>query len=605
MPWQTPMNEQKNITSYQLKLSVCGIICEFGNGNVIPSLIEGIRKLEYRGYDSFGCAIHEDNRFIIYKDVGRIDEILDSFSIRDKISDRGLFHTRWATNGGVEVENSHPHTDCTNKIALVHNGIIENWAYLKKGLSSHEFKSKTDTEVLAHLLEEYLRKYGDLKETVKEVASRLVGLSSFVVAHPDFDYMVAFKNGSPLVMGIGDNGIFVSSDVPSLLGFTNRFVFLHDGDMVIFSRAEYEIVNIFGERHEHGVQIVNLNPISMEKGHHRHFMEKEIFDQLQVWKKQESAPPTEYLKAADLISKSDKVFVIGSGSSYHAALHASRLFLKNGILAYPVNGEEIRDYGKIIDNKSVFLLISQSGETADLISTFPLFKNISKIGVVNVPSSTIAREVNVLLKMRTGVERAVPSTKSLTSSLSILTRLASFVSGEEEEAMRDFSRANKEIYNFIVPSVLSAIDRVAGVLKELTEILVLGRGESLIYSMEGALKLKECTYIHAEAIDMSGLKHGPIALVDDSTWVLAILTRETMSESLMNLQEVKSRGAKIIAISPENHELFDLFIGIPDLHDFSFMPIMLVLQLLSYKIAILKGIDPDMPRNLAKSVTVR
>lgn len=334
-------------------------------------------------------------------------------------------------------------------------------------------------------------------------------------------------------------------------------------------------------------------------------MEKEIFEQPRIWKSFETVRYDEYYEAANLIKNCNRIFLIGSGSSYHAAMYGAKLFIAQGIQAIAINGEEIVDYSKLIDDKSVFIVISQSGETADLISGLNKFTKIKKIGIINVPSSSIARNVNVLLKMRVGVEKAVPSTKSFTSTLLILNILAGIVNNSISATEKELLIANNELYNFLVPSVLKAIGSAAEIIHKMENLFIAGRNKCYIYSLEGALKLKECTYIHAEALDLSGLKHGTISLIDKNTWVIALLTKDTINESLMNIQELKARGAKIIGISPQNNELFDKFIRVLNLGEFSFMPIILSIQLLSYEIAIFKNINPDMPRNLAKSVTVR
>jgi glucosamine--fructose-6-phosphate aminotransferase (isomerizing) len=584
---------------------MCGIICYFGSDNSINYLIKGIKSLEYRGYDSFGCALYQDGSLNIYKDVGKIEEVIEKYSIEEKQSNRAMFHTRWATHGGIEKRNSHPHTDCTGKIAVVHNGIIENWAQLKKKLRSHTFQSETDTEIISHMIEDYLKEGLNLVESVKSVTSKIVGLSSFVVMHTEYPYMVAYKNGSPLLIGLGKKGIFISSDVPSLINFTKNFIFLHDGDIITFSENEYSIKNYTVNNADHPIINVDMNPQIIEKGNHKHFMEKEIFEQPAIWKKFEAQEYDDFHLATNLLKKCDKIFLIGSGSSYHAAMYGAKLFVAHGIQAIAINGEEIVDYSKVIDDKSVFIVISQSGETADLISGLTKFNKTKKIGIINVPSSSIARKVDVLLKMRAGVEKAVPSTKSFTSSLLILNFLSAFMNNSITSLEKEFIIANNEIYNFFVPSVLNAIESSAEIIHKMDNVFVVGRNKCYIYSLEGALKLKECTYIHAEAFDLSGLKHGSLSLIDNNSWVIALLEKETMNESLMNIQELKARGAKIIGISPENNDLFDKFIRVPNLENFNFMPIVMTLQLLSYEIAIFKKINPDMPRNLAKSVTVR
>ncbi len=585
---------------------MCGIIAYNGQDNAVPYLMDGIRNLEYRGYDSCGCVLDgNNNKLIIKKDTGRIDEVIKKYDIGKYSSTRGIFHTRWGTIGDITKENAHPFADCMEKIAVAHNGIIENWEELKAGLMAHKFKSDTDTEVLVHFLEEKLKEGLPIEDAVKLLFSKIKGLSSFVIMDKDSDDLIAVKNGSPLVLGISKNGTFVSSDVPSFLKYTNKVIYLMDGDMVRISKSGYAIDNLLDNKMKHQVSTVNFSIKDIEKGRHKHFMIKEILEQPNLIRKFESTDFSKVYAAADLVKSARTVYILGAGTSHYAGMLGAKFFLENGIQAVPIQGQEILTYLKVISPRDVFIIISQSGETADIISALPLIKNNKKIGLINNESSTIAREVDIFIDIGAGPEKAVASTKAFTLSSLYTAFIAMAASGRINEAFKDLRLLNLNMYNLLVPSVNRAIDTAAEKLKEMDDVFYLGRDHDYVLCMEGALKLKEIAYVHAEAIDAATFKHGPLALISSDKYSIALVSNRFRDATTHNLEEVKARKGKIIGISDKPSNTFDMFIRIPDAGMFTFVFQAMALQLLAYKTSLLKGIDCDHPRNLAKAVTVK
>lgn len=584
---------------------MCGIIAYSGRDDAIPYLIEGIKELEYRGYDSFGCVFENDDGLQILKDVGTVSKVLEEIGIDRYSAKRGIFHTRWATHGGISSKNAHPISDCSGDIAVVHNGIIENWEELRSQLTEHTFRSDTDTEVISHLIEDKMHSGSSLKESVISVGNLITGSSSFVVIRKGSSEMVAYKKGSPLVLAIGENGIFVSSDVPSVLKYTRKVVYLHDGDIVVFSDSDYEITDNSDADLLHEVVEVNLDLNQTSKGEYAYYMEKEILEQPSLWMTFEKYPADTILNAAHMIKSCRRLFLVASGSSFYAAKYGAMKLRQSGIDSLALQPQELESHSLLMSGKDVVILISQSGETADLISTLPLIENNKKIGIINVEGSKIATTVDLLLKMNAGPEKGVAATKTMTSTMFILTLLTYAVQDQYAIGMERLKAFNKSVYNFIVPSVMESIEKVSDLLYTMNDVFFVGRGSSYVLAQEGALKMKEISYLHAEAIDLATMKHGPLALVSKGTKVVTVVGNGDMKDSLYNLEEIRSRGAEIIGISESRSSVFDRFLRTPELSEFSFAPALMVMQLLAYKVAVKKGLDPDKPRNLAKSVTVK
>ena len=581
---------------------MCGIISYIGIENCIPNLIGGIKKLEYRGYDSFGCAVVVEGKIVAMKDIGSINSNIEKYKISEFSSNLAAFHTRWATHGGITLENAHPQLDCAGKIAVVHNGIIENYEDMREKLTNHYFLSETDTEIIPHMIENKIMKGAPFYEAVMSTAKELKGSSSFVAISSDVEEMVAVKVGSPLIIGVAEKGYFVSSDVPSVLDYTNRIIYLSDGDLIHITKQDYKIHNIFGLATEHKIYTINPKYIDMDLGHFSHYMEKEIYDQLNLWKPLRKTIFSKINAASAEISRSHRVYLIGSGSSFHVCLFGAMLIRESGIDALAMQPHEIQNFVKIIQNDDILIIVSQSGETADIIHYLRLIPDNRKIGIINVEHSQLTRKVDILLPMSVGIERGVAATKSVTNSMLILTYLKYALLGRTKEIETNENLLELNKFSLVVPSIEHKIDEVAHLLFEEKTLFVVGSGICYALALEAALKIKEVTYIHAEAIDLVSLKHGPLAMIESGTKVIVILNED---EYVPNVDEIKARGAYIIGISEKRLSNYDQFIRMISVGNLFFAPVLFVVQLIAYKIALLKGIDPDKPRNLAKSVTVR
>jgi glucosamine--fructose-6-phosphate aminotransferase (isomerizing) len=584
---------------------MCGIIGYTGNENSIPFVLGGIKSLEYRGYDSFGCAFQgKNNNIEIRKDAGRINKIIENYGLDKEISKKSIAHTRWATNGGVTKMNSHPMLDCSGKIAVVHNGIIENFKELKESLPDHLFSSETDTEVLPHLIEEEMKNGKSFNDAVISVSQRITGFSSFVVMNADSDDIIAVKNGSPLVLGIKDKGVFVASDVPSFLKHTNKVVYLFDGDVISINKEGFKVLksNNLGK---HKIREVTFSVLDIDKGKYKHFMLKEIMEQQSLISKLVNSDLSYLKNVASLISISKRVFLLGSGSSFHVALLTANLFRDLGKDAIAVQPQDLLNYSKTIGKDDVFIIISQSGETMDIIESLPIIKENKKIGIINTEGSTLANASDYFINVNAGHEKGVAATKTFTMSAILTCLIAMFSSGEEKEALNDLNLLNINLYNLFVPSVYKTIKNTASIVKKEKNLFFLGRGNDYISAMEAALKMKEITYIHSEAIDSATFKHGPLALISRGTYSIALVSDRFKDREINNLKEIKARNGKIIGIANEKLDVFDILIRSQPAGIFSFVPQVIISQLLSYYVSLSKHIDPDHPRNLAKAVTTK
>ena len=581
---------------------MCGIIAYIGLRNSIPDLVLGIKKLEYRGYDSFGCALKTSDGLEIFKSTKTINQVVHQFNIDKIISKTAIFHTRWATNGGISEINAHPQLDCDAKIAVVHNGIVDNAESLKSRLDKHIFLSETDTEVIPHLIEENMKTGRSFYESALIAAQSLSGMSSFVAMHSDVDEMVAFKNGSPLILAIDDAGYFISSDIPSVMNSTNRIIYLSDGDIVHLTESSFSIMNIYNVQNEHNVHYVSPDLSSIDYSNYPHLMVKEIFDQLSIWKALPESVFQAINEVSECVREAERVYFVGSGSSYHVSLYGSMLLRSYGKDALAIQPQDISDFKRILRSNDIVFVISQSGETADMIYFLKQIPEIKKIGIINVDHSHLANSIDMLIPMSVGMERAVAATKSVSNSMIIIANLYLLLSGSAASLDMAAHLLDLNKFNLVVPSIENKINEIAELLKDEKHIFITGAGKDYILAMEGALKIKEVTYIHAEALDLVSLKHGPLAIVEKGTKVVAITGTDDYSR---NVDELKARGAVIIGIAEEKHKNFDYFIRTVPAGAFSFAPILFILQLLSYEIAVKKGINPDKPRNLAKSVTVR
>lgn len=602
---------------------MCGIIGYIGDRKACEVIVRGLKRLEYRGYDSVGVVTEEDGKLYIKKGAGKIDEVVERLNLLDMPGKRGLGHTRWATHGVPNDINAHPQKDCTGKIALVHNGIIENFAELKKELleKGHAFESDTDTEVIAHLIEEELKSSGSFEEALRKALLRLKGsfaLGVIYTEEPDRIYFV--RNESPLVLGIGEGENFGASDVPAFLEYTNRVVFLDDMEYAIVTKDSWVVKKLeTGEEVEKEVQTVEWTLEMAEKGGFPHFMLKEIFEQPRVLRDAIHGNAEIIRDVAREIANYDKIFIVAMGTSYHAGLVGKYLLQRLAKkVPFVEDASEFRyEFEDLVDEDSLVIAITQSGETADTLAAMKLAKKkgAKVLAIVNVVGSMATRIADLTLYTHAGPEIGVAATKTYTTQLAVLTmlaiELARVLGTADEEYLKGLEESLREVPDLVEGSILNLSEplrELAESLKDREDFFYIGRGIGLPTALEGALKLKEISYIHAEGLSAGELKHGPLALIEDGVPVVAIAPNgKTFDKMVSNIEEAKARGAYVISIgsSEKLREVSDTFIRMPDVDEvLSPIPYVVPLQLLAYHLAVLRGNDPDKPRNLAKSVTV-
>jgi glutamine---fructose-6-phosphate transaminase (isomerizing) len=617
---------------------MCGIVGYIGNRRAVPIILDGLRRLEYRGYDSAGIAVlNGDNHLAVRRASGKLRNLEDALRLSPVDGAYGIGHTRWATHGRPSEENAHPHRDCTGDIVVVHNGIIENYLQLKHQLQleGHKFVTETDTEVIAHLVEKYNE--GNLEEAVRRSVRDLKGVFALsVIASSDPSKIVAARMGPPVVIGLGDGEYFVASDVPAILSHTRDMFFLGDGDIAVLTPDGVHLTDFNGRPIKRQVQHILWDPIMAEKGGYKHFMLKEIFEQPRAVRDtvlgrvgQETGRV--FLDEMDIHPKAFREFqslkIIACGTSWHAALAGKFMIEKLARIPVEVDyGSEFRYRDPIISKDMLTVVISQSGETADTLAAQREAKrHCSKtLAICNVVGSMITREASGTLMTHAGPEIGVASTKAFTSQLTALFILAMYL-GQVRETLgaEESSKLVQELVR--VPGKLEGIlshdsiyDELVKKLFRSTDFLFLGRGIHFPIALEGALKLKEISYIHAEGYPAGEMKHGPNALIDENLPVVIIATRDPDSDdsriryekTLSNIQEVKAREGIVVAVVCEQDveevgKIADYTIAIPATSEL-LLPILEIvpLQLLAYHIAVRRGCDVDQPRNLAKSVTV-
>ncbi|MEM5794003.1 MAG: glutamine--fructose-6-phosphate transaminase (isomerizing) [Candidatus Aenigmatarchaeota archaeon] len=588
---------------------MCGIFGYFGENNAFSTILKGLKMLEYRGYDSAGIAIL-GQKLEIVKDIGKIDEVFSKVNPESLAGNLGIGHTRWATHGKVTKENAHPHVSNNKKIAVVHNGIIENYQELKSFLESNGFVfySETDTEVIPNLIEYEMRKGESFEEACKSAFKMLEGNYAILVVHEDEKKIIATRNGSPLVIGVGEKEYFAASDIPAFLEFTPRVIYLHDKDFVVIDK-EMKFFNLAEEREvKREVKSVEWSLEQVKKGNFEHYMLKEISEQVETIQRAINQDEKILMEVAKKIKEAKGVFLIGCGTSYHACLTASYLFSRiakmhvNAVLA-----SEFSNYEDFLMEKTLVIAVSQSGETADVLEAVKTAKKKGSkvISIVNVAGSSLHRNSDQALLMNAGPEICVLSTKTYTSQLAILTLLAYALAGKYEEGRKKLGYLWNLIYNLTSESTREHIKKLAEKLKDKEHIFLIGRGLQYPTALEAALKIKEVSYIHAEAFAGGELKHGTIALIENDTPCIVFVSEENEKEIISNAYEVKARGGYIIGISPKRNEIFDFWIKVPEVGETNPICQIIPIQILAYQLAVLRGYDPDKPRNLAKSVTVK
>jgi len=609
---------------------MCGIIGYIGSRNSLPILIEGLKRLEYRGYDSAGIAIHDGNQLKIKKRAGKITELENSIDSNDLQSTIGIGHTRWATHGEPTEQNAHPHIDTRGKIALIHNGIIENYNALKSELIElgHTFRSETDTEVLVHLIEEFQKNDTPLEAAIRLALSQVKGTYGLVVISEDEpDTLFAARMGSPLVVGLGNEEYFLASDAAPLVGHTKKVTYLADGEMAIVQRNNLIIKTIEDQPVEKKVEQIAFDLEKIEKGGYPHFMLKEIMNQPstiadsmrgRLLEKSGTALLGGISYDFESLLYARRLLISACGTSYHAALIGEYMLEK--LVRIPVEIEyasEFRYRDPIIDCDTVVIVVSQSGETADTLAALREAKNrgAKTYGICNVVGSSIARETDAGIYLHVGPEIGVASTKAFTSQVTVFSLISLFLARKKTLTTERGRLVVNEMK--ALPDKVTSILKNRQVIQEIAEkyhtssnALYLGRGFNYPVALEGALKLKEISYIHAEGYPAAEMKHGPIALITENMPVIFIATKDSTYEKIIsNIEEVKARKGKVIAVATEGDDYIqskvDHVIYIPKTLEF-LEPILTVipLQLLAYEIAVLRGCDVDQPRNLAKSVTV-
>lgn len=591
---------------------MCGIIGFIGNREVAPILFEGLKKLEYRGYDSVGMVTLNNGNFYYVKDKGMVEEVHKKYNFLKLPGKTGIAHTRWATHGKVCRENAHPHFDCNFEIAVVHNGIIENYQELKSELvkKGHKFKSETDTEVIVHLVEEEMKGGKDFETACAEALKKLEGSYAALLLHKKKNKIIATRKGSPLVVGVADSGYFFASDIPAFLDHTKKVVYLFEDDMVV-AGSSLKFYNLSGKtmkRVNRPIQTVDWDAEQAKKGEFEHFMLKEICEQVETIKKAVLQDMTSISEVIELMKKAKNIFLIGCGTSYHACLTASYIFSKVAKLyVNTVLASEFPNFEDFLNSKSLVLAVSQSGETYDVLEAVRTARrNGSRvISIVNVMGSTLVRESDKFLLINAGPEICVLATKTYTSQLVLLSLLAHALNGTLGEFKKKLNFLWNVIYHLTARTTREKIQELAEILKDKEHIFLIGRGLQYTTALEAALKIKEVSYIHAEAFAGGELKHGTISLIEDGTPCIVFVSEGNEREILSNAIEIKSRGGFIIGVSPKRNEVFDFWIRVPECEELNPIVQIIPMQILAYQLAILRGCNPDRPRNLAKSVTVK
>ncbi|MFZ7104665.1 MAG: glutamine--fructose-6-phosphate transaminase (isomerizing) [Peptococcaceae bacterium] len=606
---------------------MCGIVGYIGKKEATPILVEGLRKLEYRGYDSAGVAVLKDEKLQVVKAEGKLS-FLESKLLHDNPRGNiGIGHTRWATHGKPSDENSHPHTSCSEDFAVVHNGIIENYLELKEWLSGqgHIFSSETDTEVVAHMIEHYYE--GSLEKAVRKTLEEINGSYALgVICKNEPGKLVAARKDSPLVIGIGEGENFIASDIPAILSHTRKCYLINDGEVCVLTSETIKISTISGEIVNKEVFNVSWDAEAAEKGGYEHFMLKEIHEQPVAFRKALSGRIAgnkvkfeDFQLATSTINQWKKVYIVACGTAYHAGLVGKGIF--ESLLRIPVEvdiASEFRYRQPLVDNETLVVVISQSGETADTLAALREAKNkgANVLAITNVVGSSIAREADFVVYIWAGPEIAVASTKAYTTMLVAEYLLALYLGQQKGVVSEVESKVIIDALHELPEAtirILSEVEKyqeIAEKYQDKRDLFFIGRGFDWAVALEGSLKLKEISYIHAEAYAAGELKHGTLALITKETPVVALcVQKNTYDKTLSNIKEVKARDAEVLAVAIEGDKEVGKYVDdtleIPDIYNFV-APVLTVipLQLISYYTAKARGCNVDQPRNLAKSVTV-
>lgn len=599
---------------------MCGIFGYIGTNPGAPKLaVQGLKKLEYRGYDSWGITYKIGDELQYIKKVGKISDV-DEDSITAQ-STMAMGHTRWATHGGVTEQNCHPHCNSSKSIAVIHNGIIENYAELRTELENAGkiFVSQTDSEVIPHLIEQLMEQGSNFVDAARKACSRFTGRYAFVAMHKDSNVLVAARTGSPLIIGVGEKGYFIASDIPAFLSHTNTVNYLDDGEMIVCDGSSLICIDIAtGTEHVKRDITISWKVEESEKGEFDHYMLKEIMDQKVSVARAANQDEEQIRTIAKAIREARGTFLVGCGTAGKACMAAEYFF--SVIAEHHVNfapASEFKVYHHFLTKDSLLIVVSQSGETADVLEAMAIAKSkgAKVLAIVNNEGSTIDREADYTLLINAGPERAVASTKALTGQMAVLLLIA--------YALCDYPRDSRHIHSlhdgktllletsaaindFLNPRYIQFLETIAEQIKNHNDMYIIGKSWNYPMALESAIKIQEVSYIHAEGFAGGELKHGPIALITEGTPCIALLGKdEVMSDIINNVIELKARGAFTIGISPVNHSAFDVWIRVPEVQFAQAIVNILPIQVLSYYLSLKRGANPDMPRNLAKSVTVK
>ena len=584
---------------------MCSIIGYSGKNSAAPILVKGLQKMEYRGYDSVGIATESENKIVVKKGVGRVVEVSNAVQLDKLPGNIGIGHTRWATHGKVTEKNAHPHSSNSGKIAIVHNGIVENFEELKSDLQNkgYEFQSETDTEVIANLIQLNLDETSDVKQSIIKTVNQIKGHYSFVAIFDD-GTLAAARFHEPLIVGVGKNGNYLSSDVLGFIENTDDAIYVDNEDFVIINDSGIHIFDFDGTPVKYQITKVSKEFADVYKGDYAHFTIKEISEQPDTILR--AVDNNQIQQLVDNIKQAKNLYITGSGTSYNAAEIAKYLMSKFAkIKINTLISSELPFSPNEIEPDSTLITISQSGESADVLEAVKIAKesNAKILSIVNLLNSSLSQQSSLAIGLNCGPEIGVAATKSFTSQLAILYKIT-------DQLCNGCVNPDWKKVSDAISQVLSnnlKIKELAKNLKEITDIYVLGRGIHLPIAREAALKLKELSYIHAEGIPGGELKHGPLALMDSNVYVIIINPSDsTYNDTLNSANEIKARGAKIIGISDKKNNVYDHWIEIPSVDEALYPIVEIVpIQLLAYYSALEKKTDPDYPRNLAKSVTVK
>jgi glucosamine--fructose-6-phosphate aminotransferase (isomerizing) len=588
---------------------MCGIFGYVGKRHDAGRIVvRGLKNLEYRGYDSWGVARLHDGSVLVTKNIGKIGAVNpESFA---ELCSLAIAHTRWATHGGVTVENAHPHLSCDGTVAVVHNGIIENYEELRRELQKrgHMFKSETDTEVIVHLLEEEL-KGSTFAEAARRTCKRFSGRYAFLALHTGSHELVAARTGSPLIIGKGEGEYFIASDIPAFLEHTKTVNYLDDGELVVTDGNSVRFFTIDGKELKKRDVPITWNVAQAEKGEYQHYMLKEIMDQKNSIARAVNQDEEQIETLAQAIREARGTYLSGCGTAGKVCMAAEYFF--SVVAEHHLNfapASEFPLHHHFLVPESLLIVVSQSGETADVLEAMKVAKSkgAKVLSIVNVEGSSIARASDYSLLINAGPERAVASTKAATGQMAVLLLIAHALVGKLNRGRALLLETAAKINDMLNPRYLEHIEKLATAIKKFDDLYIIGKGWNYPMALESAIKIQEVSYIHAEGFAGGELKHGPIALIEKGTPCIVLMGEDEVKQDILNnAMEVKARGGYIIGVAPENSSIFDYWVKVPEASYAQPIVNVIPIQILAYYLALKRGKDPDMPRNLAKSVTVK